>query len=39
MKDLFRYIKKYVFFSVSNTDLYLQKEGFGMGSYVSGDES
>ena len=37
MKDLFRYIKEYAYFSVGNTKLYLQKEGFAMGSYDSGD--
>ena len=37
MKDLFRYVKEYAYFSVGNTKLYLLKEGFAMGSYDSGD--
>ena len=39
MEDLFGYIKNYAYFSVGNTDLYLQKEGFAMGSYDSGDRA
>ena len=37
MKDLFLYFKRYACFTVGNTKLYLQKEGFAMGSYDSGD--
>ena len=37
MKALFMYIKRYACFTVGNTKLYLQKEGFAMGSYDSGD--
>ena len=37
MKDLFLFIKKYAYFTVGNKTLYLQKEGFAMGSYDSGD--
>ena len=37
MKDLFIFIKSYAYFTVANTKLYLQKEGFAMGSYDSGD--
>lgn len=37
MKDLFNYIKNNAYFTVGNTKLYLQKEGFAMGSYDSAD--
>ena len=39
MKDLFKFIKQYAYFTVGNKLLYLQKEGFAMGSYDSVDGS
>lgn len=37
MKELFNFIKQYAYFTVGNNSLYLQKEGFAMGSYDSAD--
>ena len=37
MKDLFKFIKQNAHFTVANKELYLQKEGFAMGSYDSCD--
>ena len=39
MKELFTFIKTYAYFTVGNKLLYLQKEGFAMGSYDSVDGS
>ena len=39
MKDLFEFIKQNAYFTVGYTYLYLQKEGFAMGSYDSCDGS
>ena len=39
MKELFTFIKQYAYFTVGNELLYVQKEGFAMGSYGSGDGS
>ena len=39
MKHLFKFIKQYAYFAVGNKLLYLQKEGFAMGSYDSVDWS
>ena len=35
MKGLFNFIKQNAYFTVANKELYLQKEGFAMGSYDS----
>lgn len=37
MKDLFNFIKDNAYFTVGNKHLYLQKEGFAMGSYDLAD--
>ena len=37
MKDLFNFIKQNAYFTVANTLLFLQKEGFAMRSYDSAD--
>ena len=39
MKDLFEFVKQNAYFTVGYTYLYLQKEGFAMGSYDSCDGS